>query len=125
MRFAALASVLTAGAMWLVLGGAPVQSQTDGKAASCQTCGQGAACQDCPKGKACSKCGKGQGQGKGKAPQSCHGKWGSHEWEYKCVRPAKKPQAMTQQFSGLGAQGWKLVDADGGIWCFSRMQKTQ
>jgi hypothetical protein len=32
---------------------------------------------------------------------------------------------MTQQFSGLGAQGWKLVDADGGIWCFSRMQKTQ
>jgi hypothetical protein len=32
---------------------------------------------------------------------------------------------MTKQFSGLGGEGWKLVEADGGIWCFARVQKTQ
>lgn len=123
MRFALLASVLTAGAMWLALGGAPAQSQTDAKAVSCQTCGQGAACPHCPQGKACSNCGK--GQGKGKAQQGCHGKWGSHKREYKCVRPTKKPDAMSQQFSGLGEDGWRLVQADGGVWCFSRIRSPQ
>jgi hypothetical protein len=32
---------------------------------------------------------------------------------------------MTEQFSGLGAEGWKLVEADGGIWCFAKVQKAQ
>jgi len=134
MRFALLASALTAGIMWLAFGGVPAQSQTDGSAVSCQTCAQGAACprcaadKNCPhctegktcphckQGKACAHCGKAHGY---------HGKWGSHKWEYKCVRPAKKPDPMTKQFSGLGDQGWKLVEADGGIWCFSRIQKAQ
>ncbi|MBW2627750.1 MAG: hypothetical protein JRE45_09030 [Deltaproteobacteria bacterium] len=109
MRSVLLASALTAGVMWLAFGGTPAESQTGGKAVSCQTCGQGADCPHCAAGKNC----------------PCHGKWGSHKWEYKCVRPAKKPQAMTQQFSGLGDEGWRLVEADGGIWCFSRMRKTQ
>lgn len=134
MRFSLLASALTAGIMWLALGGAPAQSQTDGSAVSCQTCAQGAACphcaadKNCPhctegktcphckQGKACAHCGKARGY---------HGKWGSHKWEYKCVRPAKKPDPMTEQFSGLGEKGWKLVEADSGIWCFSRIQKVQ
>lgn len=134
MRSVLFASALTAGLMWLALGSAPVESQSDGKAASCQTCGQGAACphcaagKDCPhctdgktcphckQGKACAHCGKGHPH---------HGKWGSHKWEYKCVRPARKPEAMTKQFSGLGAEGWRLVEADGGVWCFSRMQRTE
>ena len=120
--------------MWLAFGGAPVQSQADDKAVSCQTCAQGSSCphcaagKECPhcthgktcpyctQGKACAHCGKGHGH---------HGKWGSHKWEYKCVRPGKKPDAMTKQFSGLGEEGWRLVEADGGIWCFSRVQKTQ
>jgi hypothetical protein len=118
MRSVLLASVLTAGVMWLAFGGTPAESQTDGNAASCQTCAQGSD-PYCKQGKACAHCGK------GKAHHGCHGKWGSHKWEYKCVRPAKKPDAMTTQFSGLGAEGWKLVEADGGIWCFARVQKTQ
>jgi hypothetical protein len=32
---------------------------------------------------------------------------------------------MTKQFSGLGDQGWRLVEADGGVWCFSRMVKSE
>ncbi len=134
MRTVLFASALAAGLMWLALGSAPAESQADRKAASCETCGQGAACphcaagKDCPhctdgktcphckQGKACSHCGKGHPH---------HGKWGSHKWEYKCVRPAKKPEAMTQQFSGLGAEGWRLVEADGGVWCFSRMKRTE
>ncbi len=134
MRTVLFASALAAGLMCLALGSAPAESQADRKAASCETCGQGAACphcaagKDCPhctdgktcphckQGKACSHCGKGHPH---------HGKWGSHKWEYKCVRPAKKPEAMTQQFSGLGAEGWRLVEADGGVWCFSRMKRTE
>ena len=137
MRSVLLASALTAGVMWLALGGAPAQSQTDAAAASCQTCAQGADCPHCAAGKTCPHCTEGkacphckQGKacahcGKSKAHQGCHGKWGSHKWEYKCVRPAKKPEAMTKQFSGLGDEGWKLMDADGGIWCFGRVQQTQ
>jgi len=133
MRSVLFASALTAGLMWLALGSAPAKSQPDGKAASCQTCGQGAACPHCAAGKDCPHCTDGKTCPhckQGKACAHCgkshphHGKWGSHEWEYKCVRPAKKPEAMTQQFSGLGAEGWRLVEADGGVWCFSRMQRT-
>ena len=143
MRSVLLASALTAGLMWLAFGSTPAESQADGKAVSCQTCGQGAACPHCAAGKDCPHCTEGKTcphctQGKacpdckqGKACAHCgkghphHGKWGSHKWEYKCVRPAKKPEAMTQQFSGLGDEGWRLVEADGGVWCFSRMKRTE
>jgi len=144
MRSVFLASALTAGLMWLAFGSAPAQSQTDGAAASCQTCGgQGAACphckagKDCPHctdGKTCPHCTDGKACPKCKQGKACahcgkghphHGKWGSHKWEYKCVRSAKKPDTMTRQFSGLGEQGWRLVEADGGIWCFSRMRKSE
>ncbi|MDH3818283.1 MAG: hypothetical protein OES21_06695, partial [Myxococcales bacterium] len=98
---------------WLALGGSPAQAQADDKAVSCQTCAQGSSCPHCAEGKNCPHCNEGktcphckQGKacahcGKGKAHHGCHGKWGSHKWEYKCVRPAKKPDAMTTQFSGL------------------------
>ena len=134
MRSVLFASALTAGLMWLALGSTPAESQADGKAASCQTCGQSAACPHCAAGKDCPHCTDGKTCPhckQGKACAHCgkshphHGKWGSHKWEYKCVRPAKKPEAMTQQFSGLGDQGWRLVEADGGVWCFSRMQRTE
>jgi hypothetical protein len=137
MRSVLLASALTAGVMWLVLDGTPAQSQTDAGAVSCQTCAKGANCPHCAAGKDCPHCTEGkvcphckQGQacahcGKGQAHRGCHGKWGSHKWEYKCVRPNKKPDAMTKQFSGLGDEGWRLVEADGGIWCFSRIRKTE
>ncbi|MBT8469322.1 MAG: hypothetical protein HKN10_17145 [Myxococcales bacterium] len=96
MRSVLFASALTASLMWLALGSAPAESQPDGKA--------------------CAHCGKGHPH---------HGHWGAHKWEYKCVRPGKKPDAMTQQFSGLGAEGWRLAEADGGVWCFSRMRRTE
>ena len=125
MRSVFLASALTAGLMWLAFGSAPAQSQTDGAAASCQTCGgQGAACPHCAAGKDCPRCTDGKTcphcADVKACPQCKHGKW-----EYKCVRPAKKPEAMTKQFSGLGERGWRLVEADGGIWCFSRMRKSE
>ena len=129
MRSVLLASALTAGVMWLAFGGTPAESQTDGKAVSCQTCAQGADCPHCAAGKDCPHCTEGKACPyckQGKAHQGCHGKWGSHKWEYKCVRrQAKKPDAMTKQFSGLGDEGWRLVGADGGIWCFGRVRKTQ
>jgi len=137
MRSVLLASALTAGVMWVALGGAPAQSQTDDKAVSCQTCAQGSDCPHCAAGKTCPHCTEGktcpyckQGKacshcGKSKGHHGCHGKWGSHKWEYKCVRPSKKPDAMTKQFSGLGEEGWKLVQADGGVWCFSRIHRTE
>ena len=121
--------------MWLALGSNPAQSQTEAKPATCQTCAQGDACPHCAAGEKCPHCTEGKTcphckQGKacshcGKAHRGCHGKWGSHKWDYKCVRPSKKPEAMTKQFSGLGAEGWRLVEADGGIWCFAKMQKAQ
>jgi hypothetical protein len=105
MRFALLASVLTAGVMWLALGGAPVQSQTETAPSECTTCGQGQACPHCA--------------GKG------HGWHGAHQLEYKCVhqseRTSKKAaDAMSAQFSGLGEEGWRLAKADAGFWCFMR-----
>lgn len=130
MRSVVLASALTAGLMWLAFGGAPAQSQADEKAVSCQTCAQSGSCPHCAAGKECPHCTHGKTcpyckQGKGCAHcgkgHGHHGKWGSHKWEYKCVRPGKKPDAMTKQFSGLGDEGWRLVEADGGIWCFSRV----
>lgn len=142
MRSVLFASVLTAGLMWLALGSAPAESQPDDKAASCQTCAQSAACphcaagDDCPhctKGKTCAYCTQGKACAKCKQGKACahcghghphHGHWKPHQWEYKCVRPARKPEATTQQFSGLGAEGWRLVEADGGVWCFSRMQRS-
>jgi hypothetical protein len=32
---------------------------------------------------------------------------------------------MTKQFKALGEDGWRLVEADGGIWCFSKMKRAQ
>ena len=138
MRSVLLASALPAGAMRLALGGAPAQSQADDKAASCETCAQGSDCPHCAEGKTCPHCTDGkacpyckQGKsacthcGKSQGHHGCRGKWGSHKWEYKCVRPNKKPEAMTKQFSGLGEKGWKLVQADGGVWCFSRIRSAQ
>ncbi|MGB5701468.1 MAG: hypothetical protein WBM48_01505 [Polyangiales bacterium] len=143
MRFATLASLLTAGVLWLALGSASVQSQADEKAASCQTCGQASAgcphcaakkdCPHCTQGKDCPHC-KGEKAcphcAKGKSCTHCghhgqHGKWGAHKWDYKCVRPPKKPVEMTKQFKALGEDGWRLVEADGGIWCFSKMKRAQ
>ena len=129
MRSVLLASALTAGVMWLALGGAPAQSQADDKAASCETCAQGSDCPHCAEGKACPHCKQGKTActhcGKSQGHHGCRGKWGSHKWEYKCVRPNKKPAAMTKQFSGLGEEGWKLAQADGGVWCFSRIRSPQ
>lgn len=138
MRSVLLASALTAGVMWLALGGAPAQSQADDKAASCETCAQGSDCPHCAEGKTCPHCTEGkacphckQGKtacthcGKSQGHHGCRGKWGSHKWEYKCVRPNKKPEAMTKQFSGLGENGWKLAQADGGVWCFSRIRSAE
>jgi hypothetical protein len=107
MRLALFASVLTAIVMWFVLADTPARSQqSETKPATCQTCGQA---------KSCPHCGH------------PHGGWGgAHQWEYKCVhqseRPSKKAaEAMTEQFTGLGEEGWHLAKADGGFWCFSRM----
>lgn len=109
MRFALLASALTAGVMWLALGGAPVQSQTEAAAPECTTCGQG---------KTCPHSG---GHGQGCKHGCSHGK----KLEYKCVhqseRTSKKAaDAMSAQFSSLGAEGWRLAKADNGFWCFAR-----
>ena len=131
MRSAVLVSafaVLT----WLAHDTASVGAQTDDKAASCQSCGAGHSCHHCAEGKACPHCEEGKScphcKGEKAACTQCghhrHHKWGSFKWEYKCVRPGKKPEAISKQFSGLGAEGWKLVEADGGIWCFARMLKS-
>lgn len=139
MRLATLASLLTAGVMWLALGGAPAQSQTtDEKTVSCQTCAQSpSACPHCAAGKECPHCTHGKecphcqgakacshcAKGKSCSPCGHHGKWGSHKWDYKCVRPAKKPAEMTKQFKALGDEGWKLLEADGGVWCFAKIKR--
>ena len=110
MRYALLASVLTAGVMWFALGGAPVRSQTDTASSQCTTCGQAKACRHCA--------------GKG------HGWHQTHPYEYKCVhqseRTSKKAaDAMSAQFSGLGEEGWRLAKADNGFWCFMRVKATK
>jgi hypothetical protein len=118
MRFAALASMLTAGLMWLALGGNPAQSQSQSEKepTACQPCGQGGAssCPHCAAKKGCP-------HGKG------HGYPGAHTFEYKCVHQSerankKAADAMTAQFSGLGEDGWRLAKADSGFWCFSRVK---
>ncbi len=110
MRLALLASVLTAGVMWLALGGAPVRSQSGAEASECATCGQSKACPHCA--------------GKG------HGWHHAHTYEYKCVHQServskKAADAMTAQFSGLGENGWRLAKADGGFWCFKKVKDTR
>jgi hypothetical protein len=105
MRLAALTSMLTAGLMWLALGGNPAQSQTEAKPATCQTCGKAGA-SSCPHCKG-------------------HGYHGAYKLEYKCVHQSerankKAAEAMTAQFSGLGEGGWRLAKVDNGFWCFSR-----
>lgn len=105
MRLAALASIVTAGLMWLALGGAPAQSQKTSEPSACQSCCKGKS--GCPH-------------------QGAHG-WhhGAHPHEYKCVHQSerastKAAEAMSAQFSALGADGWHLAKADNGFWCFKR-----
>jgi hypothetical protein len=121
MRLAALASMLTAGLMWLALGGNPAQSQSQSEKepTACQTCGQGGAssCPHCAAKKGCPHC-------KG------HGFHGAHAFEYKCVHQSerankKAADAMSAQFSGLGEDGWRLAKADNGFWCFSRFKAAK
>ena len=144
MRLATLASLLVAGFAWFALSSAPAEVSADEKAVSCQTCGQGsgacphcAAGEDCPHctaGKDCPHCKGGEACPHCKGDKACphctkgkscghHGKWGSHKWDYKCIRPPKKPAEMTKQFNALGDEGWRLVEADGGVWCFSKMKR--
>ena len=106
--------MLTAGLMWLALGGNPVQSQTETKPADCQTCGQAGAT-------GCPHCA-------GKKGSGYHGgHHGAHQFDYKCVHQSerankKAADAMSSQFSGLGEEGWRLAKADNGFWCFSRFR---
>lgn len=138
MRLATLASVFIAGFIWFALASAPVEVSADQHATSCQACGQSSTtCPHCAAGKDCPHCAQGKDcphcQGgkacphcaKGKSCSHCghHGKWGGHKWEYKCVRPGKKPAEMTKQFNAMGDQGWKLVEADSGIWCFAKIKR--
>ena len=120
MRLAALASLLTAGIMWLTLGGNSVQSQSEAQPTTCQTCGKTSECPYCTHGKACAHC-KGHPH---------HGWHGVHDWEYKCVHQSerankKAADAMTAQFNGLGAEGWRLAKADNGFWCFTRVRAPE
>jgi hypothetical protein len=124
MKFVAFASLLAIAALSFALAGTPAVSEADSHKSTCETCGKapkaecphcaaGETCPHCEKGEACPHCTKGH--------HGHHG-WRGHEWEYKCVRPGKKAGEMTEQFNGLGAEGWKLKQADGGFWCFARMK---
>ena len=86
---------------------------------ACPHCKAGEACPHCRGDKTCPHCAK----GKSCSHSGPHGKWGAHQWEYKCVRPPKKPIEMTKQFNALGAEGWRLLDAGDGIWCFSKIKR--
>jgi len=126
MRFALLASSLTAAAMWFVLGGAPAQSQTAAKPATCETCGAGSNCPHCAKGIDCPHCKD------GKACPHCkgHSCYRAHKFEYKCVHQSEREDkkaaaAMTSEFNALGADGWRLAKADDGFWCFSRIRASE
>lgn len=126
MRLALLASTLTAGAMWFALGGAPAQSQTEAKPATCETCGRGTSCPHCAKGADCPHCMQGA------ACPHCkgHPRYGAHKWEYKCVHQSerankKAADVMTEQFNGLGEDGWRLAKADSGFWCFIRIRTSE
>ena len=91
MKLVTLASLLVV-ALSFALVGAPAISDADSHSSTCETCSQGAKT----------------------------GKPGEHRWEYKCVRPSKKADAMTSQFNALGADGWRLKEADSGFWCFAK-----
>jgi hypothetical protein len=142
MRLATLASLLMAGFVWFALASAPVEVRADQHAKSCQTCGKsspttcphcaaGKDCPHCTDGKDCPHCKGGEACphcAKGKSCSHCghhghYGKHGAHKWEYKCVRPPKKPADMTKQFNALGDQGWRLKGVDSGIWCFVKMKR--
>ena len=127
MKFVALASLFIVAALSFAVASTPSQTEADSHTSTCETCGQttkaecphcaaGEACPHCDKGEACPHCGH-----KGHHGQD---KWGKRAYEYKCVRPSKKPDAMTAQFNGLGAEGWKLKQADSGFWCFARMKQN-
>jgi hypothetical protein len=126
MRLALLASTLTAAAMWLALGGAPAQSQTEAKPATCATCGQGSGGPHCAKGADCPYFAD------GKACPHCtgHPHFRQHKWEYQCVHQSerankKAADAMTEQFNALGEEGWRLAKADAGFWCFMRIRASE
>ena len=107
MRLALFASALTAAAMWVALGGAPVLSQEEPTKRPCATCAQS---------KACPPCGHGSGH--------------PHRYDYKCVHQSerttkKAAEAMTAQFTSLGQDGWRLAKADNGFWCFMRVQRAK
>ena len=111
MRLALFASALTAVAMWLALGGAPVSSQEEPTTRSCAACAQS---------KARPRCGHGHGHGSGHP----------HRYDYKCVHQSERTtqraaEAMTAQFNGLGQDGWRLAKADNGFWCFMRVQDAK
>ena len=132
MRLATLASLFMAGFVWFALASAPVDVNADEHATSCETCAKSStACPHCASGKECPHCTHGKECphcAKGKSCSQCghhghHGKWGGHKWDYKCVRPPKKPAEMTKQFKALGDDGWKLLEADGGVWCFGKVKR--
>jgi len=112
MRLALVTSAITAAAMWLVLGGSPAESQKKNqKTAQCEYCSHDHACPHCKK-----------------AGHGAHHH--SHRYEYKCVHQSerankKAAQQMSDQFTALGQEGWRLSKADNGFWCFKRWQHDE
>ncbi len=137
MRVATLASLFVASVLWFALASVPAPSQADQHTTKCETCAKASgSCPHCAAGEDCPHCSKGKECphcAKAKTCAHCghrghhghHGKWGGHQWEYKCVRPAKKPAEMTKQFTALGAERWRLAEAHGGVWCFSRVKHSK
>ena len=126
MKIVSLAAVIALGGIVFALSGVPATSEADSHEASCETCGKAKAgtCPHCDSGKECPHCDH------GKACPHCghhghHGNWAGPAWEYKCVRPGKKPEAMEQLVDALGAEGWRLKGADDGTWCFSRIKRSE
>jgi hypothetical protein len=128
MKFVAFASLLAVAALSFALAGTPAVTQADSHTSTCESCGKApkSGCAHCAAGETCPHCDEGE------ACPDCdvrgrrvyRGSSSGHEWEYKCVRPSKKADAMTAQFNGLAAAGWKLKQADGGYWCFARMRSN-
>ena len=115
MKLVAFASLFVIAALSFALAGMPATTEADSHTSTCQTCGKSPKpeCPHCAAGEACPHCNKGR-----------HGSWAGHAWEYKCVRPSKKVETMTEQFNALGAEGWKLKQADNGFWCFAKMKSN-
>jgi hypothetical protein len=131
MKIVSLAMLIAVAGLLFALSGAPSTSEADSHTSTCETCGKskrgecphcaaGERCPHCDKGEACPQCGGHHGYHHGH-----HGKWGGHQWEYKCVRPTKKTEETNRQFNSLGAEGWRLVQADGGLWCFGKVKVKQ